>query len=163
MPKRNSNATKQLHGTARKQRVKPGIVSQPIAPEPDAGLDAVGHAEWQRITEALSEGGLLTSLDAAVLAGYCTNFSRWKRAEAALTRDGDVLFIKLRDTHANEIGEKPIKNPMLSVSESAQRLMSRFADQLGLSPASRTKQGYDHQPKEKKDEDEYAEFRESSS
>jgi P27 family predicted phage terminase small subunit len=161
MPKRNSNATKQLHCTARKQRMKPGIVSQPIAPEPDAGLDTVGHAEWQRITEALSDGGLLTSLDAAVLAGYCTNFSRWKRAEAALARDGEILFVPVRDTHGVITHEKAVKNPMLAVGESAQRLMSRFADQLGLSPASRTKQGYDHKPKEKVDEDPYEEFRES--
>jgi P27 family predicted phage terminase small subunit len=160
MPKRNSNATKQLHGTARKQRVKPSIATRPVAPEPEAGLDAIARAEWQRITAELTAGGLLTALDAAVLAGYATNYSRWKRAESALARDGEILFVPVRDTHGVTTHEKALKNPMLAVGESAQRLMSRFADQLGLSPASRTKQGYDHQPKEKTDEDPYKEFRE---
>jgi P27 family predicted phage terminase small subunit len=142
--------------------VKPTVSAEPVAPEPDAGLDAIARSEWQRVTSAMSENGLITALDSACLSAYATNFSRWRRAETAVQRDGEILFTKIRNTHGRVIAEKPIKNPMLSVSESAQRLMSRFADQLGLSPSGRSKLGFEHEdPAENgKSElyDEFAEF-----
>ena len=157
MPRRNSNKMKALRGTSRADRIKPCPFTAPVVPDPDTGLDSVAQAEWHRITKAMAEGGLITSLDAAVLAGYCVNLSRWKRAEASLARDGEVISVDIRDTHQNVTGHKLTKNPMLAVSESAQRLMSRFADQLGLSPAARTKQGYDHTKKDD-ESDEWKQF-----
>jgi|SRR5690348_6796230 len=141
MPRRTNEAVKRLSGTARADRAKPSISVARVSAQPDAGLDEIGRQEWQRVRRELASHGLLTSLDAAVLAAYCMNFSRWKRAEAQLTEKGEVLFIPVKDSHANVIAEKPVKNPMLAISESAQRLMSRFADQLGLSPNGRIKLG----------------------
>lgn len=144
MPRKSSNKQKKMRGSSRRERIKPQIATEPVAPEPDAGLDSIARAEWTRVTSAMTENGLITALDSAVLAAYCTNFSRWRRAETAVQRDGEILFSKVRDTHRRVIAEKPVKNPMLSVSESAQRLMSRFADQLGLSPSGRSKLGFEH-------------------
>jgi P27 family predicted phage terminase small subunit len=144
MPRKSTNKQKKMRGSHRKERTKPTLATAPIEPEPDAGLDSIARAEWTRVTAAMANNGLVTILDAAVLAAYCTNFSRWKRAEAAVARDGEILFTEVRDTHRVVIAEKPMKNPMLSVSECAQRLMSRFADQLGLSPSGRSKLGFEH-------------------
>src|ERR1700730_17204645 len=164
MPRKSTNKQKNLRGTARTAREKPTMPLPPVAPEPDAGLDEIGRAEWVRVTAAMTEKGLVTSLDAAVLGAYCSNFSRWKRAEAAVARDGEILFVETRDTHRVVIGQRPIKNPMLSVSESAQRLMSRFADQLGLSPSGRSKMGFEHEdPEENGQSDLYNEFKEFES
>src|SRR6266576_3263295 len=145
MPRKSTNKQKTMRGTSRPGREKPSVTVAHVTPEPDAGLDDIARAEWTRVTAAMASNGLVTSLDAAVLAAYCSNFSRWKRAEAAVARDGEILFTEIRDTHRVVIAEKPMKNPMLSVSESAQRLMSRFADQLGLSPSCRSKMGFVHE------------------
>jgi P27 family predicted phage terminase small subunit len=162
MPRKSTNKQKKLRGSARPGREKPTVCAEPVAPEPDAGLDDIARAEWKRVTAAFAENNTVTTLDAAVLAAYCSNFSRWKRAEAAVARDGEILFVSVRDTHRAIVGERPMKNPMLSVSESAQRLMSRFADQLGLSPAGRSKMGIEHQDPDESGKselyDEFAEF-----
>lgn len=158
MPRKSTNKFKRLAGTAHAGRLKPTIAAKPVAPEPESGLDSIARKEWQRVTAAMEGNGLVTNLDAAVLAAYCSNFSRWKRAEAAVDRDGEILFLQVRDTHRVVVGEKPMKNPMLAVSESAQRLMSRFADQLGLSPSGRSKLGVEHTEKDKEDEEEVSEF-----
>lgn len=160
MPRKSTNKKKKLQGTQRSDRVKPTVTADPVSPEPDAGLDAIAKVEWQRITTEMAEQGLITQLDAAVLAAYCTNFSRWKRAEAAVAacEGGEIIFVTTYDTHQRPVSQKPMKNPMLAVSESAQRLMSRFADQLGLSPSGRNKLGIEHQEKQE-DSDEWDEFR----
>jgi P27 family predicted phage terminase small subunit len=151
MPRKSTNKDKALRNTARPDRENKKIASTPVAPEPDSGLDSIAQTEWKRVTKEMATHGLITSLDAAVLAAYATNFSRWKRAEASVAIDGEILFTSVRDTHQRVTHEKPMKNPMLSVSEGAQRLMSRFADQLGLSPSGRSKLGLEHTEPEGED------------
>jgi len=42
-------------------------------------LDNVARAEWKRVTELLSEHGVITLLDRAILAAYCALWSRFIR------------------------------------------------------------------------------------
>ena len=148
MPKKTGNAAKRLIGSDLPGRIKPEIDIQPVSAVPVEGLDDIAKAEWHRITEEMIGNGLITALDSAVLAGYCVNYSRWKRAEAAIAHEGEVIYVTTYDTHRNPVCEKPMRNPQLQISESAQRLMSRFADQLGLSPAGRSRLGVEHKTKE---------------
>jgi|SRR6185437_4151593 len=149
MPKKTTNATKKLIGSDLPGRLKPEIDGAPVSAVPSEGLDDIAKAEWQRITKELAANGLITALDSAMLAGYCLNFSRWKRAEAAIAHEGEVIYVQTFDTHKNPVSEKPMRNPQLQISESAQRLMSRFADQLGLSPAGRSRLGVEHRAAQK--------------
>jgi len=144
MPKKTTNATKKLIGSDLPGRLRPEIDVQLVSAVPSEGLDPIAQAEWHRITEEMSANGLITALDSAVLSGYCVNYSRWKRAEAAIAQEGEVIYVTTYDTHRNPVSEKPMRNPQLQISESAQRLMSRFADQLGLSPAGRSRLGVEH-------------------
>src|SRR5712672_3240523 len=146
MPRKRSEKAKELRGTARKSQAKTQLPLMLVSPAPEAGLDAVGQAEWKRVVEGASKHGLISTLDASILAVYCQNFSRWKRCEAQVMREGETILITVFDTHGNPKSEKPIKNPALSIAESASRLMSAAADRLGLSPSSRSKFGIENDP-----------------
>jgi P27 family predicted phage terminase small subunit len=144
MPKKSTNATKKLIGSDHPDRIKPEIETEPVSAVPSEGLDCIAAQEWSRVTAEMAANGLITALDSAVLAGYCLNYSRFRRAEAAIAHEGEIIYVKTFDTHRNPVSEKPMRNPQLQISESAQRLMSRFADQLGLSPSGRSRLGVEH-------------------
>ena len=158
MPKRTSQKTKKLHGSPNansKLTVKVGHVNA----KPLSGLDRIARAEWMRITKAFAASSRLCELDHGVLALYCSAYSRWKRAEATLLTDGDVLMVEVRDTHGNVTHQKPIVNPLSKVLESAARQVHRYGESLGLSPASRTKQGVEAeaQTREQREAEEHEE------
>jgi P27 family predicted phage terminase small subunit len=138
VPKRTSNASKVLIGSA---HAKPVTTADPLSKRPAPGLDKIGQREWKRIREAFAASGRLTSLDESLLLLYCSAYSRWRRAEAKLLTEGEVVMVPVRDTHGHEIFQKPVANPLLKVVEMSARQVHRFGEALGLSPASRIKQG----------------------
>jgi P27 family predicted phage terminase small subunit len=106
-----------------------------IPPCPEQ-LDARARAEWERITPELYAAGILTTIDGAVLAAYCTAYSRYMDAEDALDRMRErdrlnhALMIKTKNDNA-------IQNPLVGVSNRAMMLMLRFAAEFGMTPAAR--------------------------
>jgi P27 family predicted phage terminase small subunit len=144
MPRRANAVQKRLSDTPNSKNKKPATHAQPVDPQPAAGLDAIGAAEWGRIRTAYSKSGRLTELDETILSLYCSSYSRWKRAEHSLLTHGDVIEVEVRDTHGKVTHKKPVMNPMCRVVEAAARATHRFGDALGLSPAARTKQGFEH-------------------
>lgn len=150
MPKRTSQRSKLLHDSPNtKLTVSVGHVSA----KPLNGLDRIARSEWLRITKAFAASERLCELDHSLLALYCSAYSRWKRAESALLEQGDVLMVEVRDTHGNVTHSKPIVNPLSKVLESAARQVHRYGESLGLSPASRTKQGVEAAPQAKASKD----------
>jgi P27 family predicted phage terminase small subunit len=144
MPKRTSNTSKALSGSP---NAKPVTHAEPLSKRPASGLDKIAQKEWKRIREAFANSGRLTELDESVLALYCSAFSRWKRAEAGLMEQ-EVIWLEVRDTHGNVTHKKPVVNPLAKIAESAARQVHKFGEALGLSPASRTKQGFEHKAKQ---------------
>jgi P27 family predicted phage terminase small subunit len=144
MPRRATAQQKRLSETPSAKNKKPATHALQVDPKPAAGLDPIAQAEWRRIRTAYEKSGRLTNLDEALLSLYCSSFSRWKRAEHSLLTNGDVLEVEVRDTHGKVTHTKPIVNPMAKVAEAAARATHRFGDALGLSPASRVKQGFEH-------------------
>jgi len=143
MPKRATAQQKRLADSPNAKNKKTATAA-PVDPKPASGLDVIGQAEWKRIRGAYEKSGRLTELDQTILCLYCSSFSRWKRAEQSLMTDGDVIFVEVRDTHGIVTHKKPIVNPMAKVAEAAARATHRFGDALGLSPAARVKQGFEH-------------------
>src|SRR6266446_3809211 len=132
MPKRTSQKKKKLNDSPNaltKMHVAVGHVSA----KPVNGLDRIARAEWTRITRAFAASGRLCELDDGLLALYCSAYSRWKRAEAALLAEGDVLMVEVRDTHGKVTHSKPVVNPLTKVLESAARQVHRYGESLGLS------------------------------
>src|SRR4051812_27931762 len=88
----------------RATKVKPSLEGMPVMPSFLAG-DAA--AEWGRIVPLLHAQGYCTTLDTAVLAGYCCAWQRWLQAERALV--GQPLVIET--TNGNLI-----PNPLLGAA-----------------------------------------------
>jgi P27 family predicted phage terminase small subunit len=150
MPKRTSTKEKKLSGTYRQDRAKPALVSVPMDAKPQSGLDSIGLAEYQRIHEAYASTGRLTALDQTILCLYASAYSAWRRAEQSLREDGELVWIEVRNTHGKVTHRKPMVSPHIRLAATAARAVHRYGDALGLSPASRVKQGVQFEDEQKK-------------
>lgn len=108
----------------REARVTP---ERPSAPDL---LKGEARKEWFRITRLLSDAGLLTKLDRAVVAGYCVAWARWLECEKMVEERGMIL------RSPNGI---PIYSPYLSASNRAMEQLRQYAEQMGLSGSARSR------------------------
>ena len=100
----------------------------PAAP---AHLSAVAKAEWKRISPELHKLGLLTRIDRAALAAYCTAWGRWVDAEKMLREHG--VLVKTKKTGF------PMQSPYLAIANKAMDQMTRLLTEFGMSPSSRSR------------------------
>ena len=119
---------------------------EPELPEPPPHLSAVAVAEWHRVAPQLYGLRVLTSLDRACLAGYCTQWATYVEAQEQLRKFGLVVKTPIKTiTRRKRDGAELIErtggyiqqSPFLSVSNRASDLMLKFAVELGMSPSSR--------------------------
>ncbi len=103
----------------------------PGIPECPDHLDEVARAEWDRITPELDVIGMLTKVDRAALAAYCSAWSRWVDAEKMLARYGYMLVSK--ET------KNVYRSPYLDVSNRAMSQMGEFLREFGMTPSSRVR------------------------
>lgn len=97
---------------------------------PPAHLGAGAKREWQRLRRKLAPAGLLTPLDANVLAMYCMAWARWVEAEEQITRIGPVVKTKAGNL---------VQNPYLAVANRAMDQMLLYARELGMTPSARSR------------------------
>ena len=93
-------------------------------------LSKAAKAEWRRMAGELYDAGVLTTVDRAALAGYCTAFARWQEAEVVVNAKGMVV---------KTVNGNLIQNPYLAIANRAMDDMRRFAVEFGMTPASRTR------------------------
>ena len=106
-------------------------------PEPDGNLvdppatmrDARQLAIWRQCIENAPEG-LLKKLDENVLMRFVAAQANWENANDQVVRMGLI---------ANGPGDVPMQNPYLSVLNNQARIMRACSDEIGLSPAARTR------------------------
>ncbi len=122
---------KQLRGTFRPDRAKgnePKVES--AIPEPPDWLSADALAEWKRLAPQLAAAGLLTKLDRAALASYCSAWGDLCEANRTLQEFGS--------TYVTEKGAI-VLHPMLKVVERSRQALRAFAAEFGLTPSARTR------------------------
>lgn len=88
------------------------------------------------MSKRLFEIGLLTEVDRAALAAYCTAWARYVLAEEEIARlqDSDTEFLVNR----TESGyEQP--SVWLQISDRALKQMKTFMTEFGMTPSSRSK------------------------
>ena len=73
---------------------------------------------------------MLTNLDRAALAAYCTAYALWAEANEAIQKYG--VMIKSPQGF-------PIQSPYLSVANRQAEVMMRIASEFGFTPASRSR------------------------
>ena len=98
------------------------------AMEPPSWLSAEAKDEWRRVAPSLRR-----HLDAAadLLAGYCQALAELRYATEMLDRQGRVY----------EVAGRKRAHPAAKMQSAASRMLLRFADALGLTPASQAMAG----------------------
>ena len=100
--------------------------------------------EWKSILPELRQLGVLSRIDGKALAAYCNCFARWMQAEREIKRLGIVVEEPItsydRETGESEIiGYRYKKNPAVTISEGAMKLMKSFLVEFGMTPSSRSR------------------------
>lgn len=86
--------------------------------------------EWKRLADKMEQMGILTEVDMAAFAGYCQSYARWKEAEEFISRHGAI--VKTPSGYWQQI-------PQVSIAQQYLKDMQKFAEQFGLTPASRSR------------------------
>jgi P27 family predicted phage terminase small subunit len=106
----------------------PASPAPPGRPERPDYFDDLAAAEWDRLCPKLEAVGVLADSYGPALACYCETYSRWRKAEAMVRKQG-MIVPTARGGHQ--------VHPALRVSRDASALMIRFLIEFGLTPSSR--------------------------
>lgn len=109
-----------------------------VAPEvdlPSAPKHLSGEAlkEWRRIGKELKALGLVTRIDRAVLALYCTAWGRYVDAEKRIAEMGEKGLV---DETPNGF---MVQSAWLNVSNKAQEQCLKYLSEFGMSPSARSR------------------------
>ena len=111
-----------------------------VAPTPPKHLAGEALKEWKRISPQLLELGLLTRVDRAALAMYCTQYARYVRAELEMERQYKLY---LAAPEAGLIEATPqgyrMQSVWLQISNKAQEQCLKFLTEFGMSPSARSR------------------------
>jgi P27 family predicted phage terminase small subunit len=133
-------AVKKLRGNPGRRplnRAEPKPTKGP--PAKPAQLTGVASEEWDAIVPQLELLGVLTVVDGKALAAYCHFFARWWQAEAEIERLGIILEEERLDKEGNLVGAVYKRNPAISVSHEAAKIMRSYLVEFGMTPSSRSR------------------------
>ena len=124
-------AIKELEGNPGKRKLndrepKP----EKKAPSCPKWLEPEAKREWRRLSKKMELMGVLTEVDMADFAGYCQAYARWKEAEEFITQHGTI--VRTPSGYWQQV-------PQVSIAQTYLKVMNRFAEQFGLTPASRSR------------------------
>ena len=100
------------------------------APACPKWLDDEAKKEWKRLAKKMQDLGILSEVDMAAFAGYCQAYARWKEAEEFIQQHGTIF--KTPSGYPQQV-------PHVSIAQTYLKIMNRFAEQFGLTPASRSR------------------------
>ena len=111
-------------------------------PKPQAGpprcpswLDTDARAAWRQLAPQLKAMRVLTKIDGHALARYCRFWSRWRRAEAFIEKNGDVY--PLKDENGRIKCLMPF--PQVAVANKLAQQLTRLEQEFGMTPSARTR------------------------
>jgi len=126
-------------------------IRPPVAiPSCPKHLSDDAKAEWRRISKHLEQLGLITEIDRAALAGYCSAWGDYVWAERRIVQlNGERRDPNGGTIAADETGDrgriwdtpsgyKQISVPM-QIRNRALEMMAKFLAEFGMSPAARSK------------------------
>jgi P27 family predicted phage terminase small subunit len=101
---------------------------EPAVPDCPPELSDAAKTEWDRLAGELSKLRLLTNLDRAVLAAYCSAYALWAEAVEAVQKYG--AMVKSPNGY-------PIQSPYIAIANRQAEIMLRISSEFGFTPASR--------------------------
>ena len=90
-----------------------------------------GKELWAQIVPELERIGVATRIDQTALEAYCRAYSTWKYAERKLKQEGM--------TFTSPTSGIPHTSPYVQISNTAAENVIKWARELGLTPASRSR------------------------
>lgn len=99
--------------------------------DPPEYLNETAAGEWNRVFTELKDSGVLVRLNRNVLAGYCSAFANWKRAQILLNGKKSLSF-RTPNGAFQQIPEVGIVNQGLIA-------MLKYASEFGMTPSSRSR------------------------
>ncbi len=132
-------ALKKLQGNPGGRRLnesEPQFSEGIVCPE---WLTAEAKAEWARMVSELDASGMLQSVDAASLAGYCQSFARWRSAEQLIDREGQTLTETIHNRSGLAVGQRVRRHPATIIAKDEKAAMQKFAALFGFDPSSRSR------------------------
>jgi P27 family predicted phage terminase small subunit len=111
---------------------KPEEEITPLAlmPEAPSWLAPEAQREWTALAPKLFRLGLLTEVDGAALAAYCSSLATWARCQRVLDEEGLVVVLPNGYTQ---------QHAMVAIANKALDKIRQFGSEFGLSPASRSR------------------------
>jgi P27 family predicted phage terminase small subunit len=100
-----------------------------ILPVP-AELSGRAKEEWERMAQPLAQLGLLSSIDGAAFAAYCTLAARWRDAEDALKKTGPVV---------KSPSGYPMLSPYYTIANQSLSQMRAYLTEFGMTPSARSR------------------------
>ena len=100
------------------------------APRCPSWLDKEAKKEWRRLAPLMEQMGILAEVDMAAFAGYCQSYARWKQNEEFISKNGSL--VRTPSGYYQQV-------PQVSMAQQYLKQMGRFAEQFGLTPASRSR------------------------
>ena len=73
---------------------------------------------------------MLTEADMAAFASYCQAYARWKEAEEFITQHGTI--VKTPSGYWQQV-------PQVSIAQTYNKIMTKLAEQFGLTPSARSR------------------------
>ena len=120
-------AIKELEGNPGKRKLNENEPKpKKKAPSCPKWLEPEAKKEWRRLSKQMEQIGILTEVDMASFAGY----ARWKEAEEFITQHGTI--VKTPSGYWQQV-------PQVSIAQTYLKIMNRFSEQFGLTPASRSR------------------------
>lgn len=129
-PPAKPDQIKRLEGNAGHRALK-GTADAPEVEVPETPAivaeDPVALELWKEQTRELKRLRLIARINAPVLAAMCMHYSRWRRAEAKVKEQGEVIETD---------NGYPMQNAWLTVSNKAHEQFLKAAQEFGMTPAS---------------------------
>jgi P27 family predicted phage terminase small subunit len=118
-------------------RGEPMPASAPACPSPPGFLNAYAGEEWARTAPELFRLGLLTKVDTALFAVYCSTYAQWRTATEELAEAAAAD----PETHGLliERDSRLIANPLIGIARRAAETMLKVATEFGMTPAARSR------------------------
>ena len=128
---RKPTAIKELEGNPGRRRLLKNELKLEKAnkvPKPPSFLDGKAKHLWRELAPGLYAAGLLTNIDIPAFTSLCQSYSRWRDAEAHISKNG-MLIPGRRDDF--------VKNPCVTISKTYHDIYFKLMRSFGLTPESR--------------------------
>lgn len=132
---------KKIQGTYRPDRAAPNEPTpEPSAPSCPSWLGREAKREWRRIVPELEKLGLISEVDRAALAAYCSAYGEWHAAEAEIKKHGR--------TQINMMSGLVSARPEVAMRAKALAEMRALLAEFGMTPSSRSRISVPEKPDE---------------